>query len=140
MIMRLQVVTAAAAAAAALALASPAANAADNEAGVPLQPQEAAGTWTLETQGRDVCTLTLGARRQVQFGYQVTGAAACNAVLPEPVWGWMPTGDGMTFVGPKGVPQIAFNRWSNSLFVSHGSSGVDLQLRRGGSKSLAQNQ
>jgi hypothetical protein len=26
---------------------------------------------------------------------------------------------------------IAFNRWSNSLFVSHRSSGVDIQLKRG---------
>jgi hypothetical protein len=27
---------------------------------------------------------------------------------------------------------IAFNRWSNSLFVSHRASGADIQLRRGG--------
>jgi hypothetical protein len=26
----------------------------------------------------------------------------------------------------------SFNRWSNSLFVSHRSGGVDVQLMRGG--------
>jgi hypothetical protein len=27
---------------------------------------------------------------------------------------------------------LSFGRWSNSLFVSHQASGVDIQLQRGG--------
>jgi len=34
-------------------------------------------------------------------------------------------------VDGAGQPVIAFNRWSNSLFVSHRASGVDVQLKRG---------
>ena len=30
---------------------------------------------------------------------------------------------------------MGFNRWSNSLFVAHRSSGVDVQLRRGSPRS-----
>ncbi len=117
--------------AAALCLMAGAAPAADNEAGVPLQPNEAAGRWTIESKGQDICTLTLGTRRLAPEQYAVRGAAACNAVLPQPVAAWTPTHDGMAFVGPGGVTSIAFNRWSNSLFVSHASSGVDIQLKRG---------
>ncbi len=113
------------------ALGIPGARAADNEAGVPLQPTEAAGAWTLESHGQDLCTLTLGTRRQSASGYQVERTAACDAVLPQAVTAWMPTHDGMAFLGPTGATLIAFNRWSNSLFVSHTSSGVDVQLRRG---------
>ena len=117
--------------AAALYLMAGAAAAADNEAGVPLQPSEAAGRWTIETKGQDICTLTLGTKRLAPAQYDVSGAAACNAVLPQPVSAWTPTRDGMAFVGPGGATSIAFNRWSNSLFVSHPSSGVDIQLKRG---------
>ena len=37
----------------------------------------------------------------------------------------------MRLVSADGAPLLSFNRWSNSLFVSHRSSGVDVQLRRG---------
>ena len=47
-----------------------------------------------------------------------------------------PTKDGMQLIGADGQPVIAFHRWSNSLFVSHRSSGVDIQLRRGGPRGL----
>ena len=118
--------------AAALCLMAGAALAADTEAGVPLQPSEAAGQWTLESKGQDLCTLTLGTKRLARTRTTPwRGAAACNAVLPQPVSAWTPTHDGMAFVGAGGVTSIAFNRWSNSLFVSHTSSGVDIQLKRG---------
>ena len=38
----------------------------------------------------------------------------------------------MQLIDAGGQPLIAFHRWSNSLFVSRRSSGVDIQLRRGG--------
>ena len=40
--------------------------------------------------------------------------------------------DGAALVDGQGQVLIDFNRWSNSLLVSHQSSGVDVQLRRGG--------
>lgn len=102
-----------------------AAYAADNEAGVPLTPQEAAGAWTISSQGQDLCTLTLSA------GHGVKSPASCNSVLPAAPTGWQPTSDGMQFMGSDGKSIIAFHRWSNSLFVSHRRSGEDIQLRRG---------
>jgi hypothetical protein len=38
----------------------------------------------------------------------------------------------MALTDPGGKTILAFHRWSNSLFVSHRASGVDVQLRRGG--------
>ncbi|MHB8529780.1 MAG: AprI/Inh family metalloprotease inhibitor [Caulobacteraceae bacterium] len=113
-----------------LALAG-AAQAADNEAGVPLSPREAAGAWTLESQNRDICRVDLGARRAGKAGYRVRIASDCGASLPAGATAWVPTRDGMALVGSDGTVLIGFNRWSNSLFASHRSSGVDLMLRRG---------
>jgi hypothetical protein len=98
----------------------------DNEAGVPLTPAEAAGAWTVASQGRDLCILTLGAAHTVKT------QASCSDAIPGNPTGWQPTKDGMQLTGAGGQPLIAFHRWSNSLFVSHRSSGVDIQLRRGG--------
>ncbi len=104
----------------------------DNEAGVPLKPAEAAGPWTIESGGHALCTLTLGA------GHTVKAPATCGDVLPTTPTGWQPTKDGMQLVGADGQPVIAFHRWSNSLFVSRRSSGVDIQLRRGGPGNIGQ--
>ena len=98
----------------------------DHEAGVPLSPTEAAGAWTVSSAGRDLCVLTLGA------GHTVKAPAACADALPGDPTAWRPTRDGMELTGAGGQGAIAFHRWSNSLFVSHRSSGVDIQLRRGG--------
>jgi hypothetical protein len=108
------------------------ASAADNEAGAPLKPAEAAGAWTIESGGHALCTLTLGA------GHTVKAPAACGDVLPTRPTGWQATTDGMQLVSADGQPVIAFHRWSNSLFVSHRSSGVDIQLRRGGPGNIGQ--
>lgn len=97
----------------------------DNEAGVPLTPAEAAGVWTVASQGKDLCVLTMGA------SHTVKAPATCNEALTGNPTGWQATKDGMQLVN-GGQPVIAFHRWSNSLFVSHRSSGVDIQLRRGG--------
>jgi hypothetical protein len=107
------------------------ASAADHEAGVPLSPAEAAGAWVLNN-GPDtpVCTVTLHAAKAGTSGFAADAPAACGAALPAGVTGWAPTGDGMALTGADGKVLIAFNRWSNSLFVSHRSSGIDLQLRR----------
>jgi uncharacterized low-complexity protein len=112
------------AAAASLATAS-VATAEDNEAGAPLTAAEAVGAWTVASQGQDLCTLRLGA------GNSVKAPASCNDALPGNPTSWRPTKDGMQLIGANGQPIIAFHRWSNSLFVSRRTSGVDIQLRRG---------
>lgn len=119
-------IIAAALAATALLAGAAVAQTGDNEAGVPLTPAEAAGAWTVASQGRDLCVLTLGA------AHSVKAPASCNDALTGNPTGWQPTKDGMQMTGAGGQPMLAFHRWSNSLFVSHRSSGVDVQLRRGG--------
>ncbi|MBW8815459.1 MAG: AprI/Inh family metalloprotease inhibitor [Caulobacterales bacterium] len=101
----------------------------DREAGVPLSPAEAAGAWTLESAGHPICTIRLGADRSAR------AASDCAGALPGAPAGWRPTADGMALIGANGQALLGFNRWSNSLFVSHRASGVDVQLRRGGPMS-----
>jgi hypothetical protein len=119
-------------AAAGLLLSAGAALAADNEAGVPLSPTEAAGGWTLESGGRAICRVELSAQKAGQTGFGAHASGDCGAAFQGAVAGWTPTGDGMALTAPDGKLLLAFNRWSNSLFVSHRSSGVDIQLQRGG--------
>jgi hypothetical protein len=128
--MRVQLI-AAGLAAALLAGASPAL-AEDNEAGVPLTPAEAAGTWTIESAGHALCTVTLSASHTVKT------SASCSEYFPASPTAWQPTKDGMALTDASGQASIAFHRWSNSLFVSHRASGVDIQLRRGGPGQIGQ--
>ena len=107
----------------ALALVSTAALAADNEAGVPLSPAEAAGAWTIETGGHSLCTLQLGANHSVK------APGDCGGTFASAPTSWQSTNDGMALTGADGQT-LSFGRWSNSLFVSHRSSGEDVQLRR----------
>ena len=102
-----------------------AAMAADHEAGVPLSPAEAAGAWTVETGGHAICIIQLTANHGASPGQN------CGDSLPAGVTGWTSTADGMALTGQGGEVLAPFNRWSNSLFVSHRSSGVDVQLMRG---------
>ena len=102
------------------------ARAADNEAGVPLSPAEAGGVWTLEADGHDVCAVTLGGQ-----DHAASADKPCAGAFDGAPAGWRPTADGMELLGSDGKPLIAFGRWSNSLLVSHRSSGIDIQLRRG---------
>jgi hypothetical protein len=120
----------AAAALAALSGLPLAAAAEDNEAGVPLTPAEAAGAWTLDAGSRPACVLTLGTQK-VGAGYAVKAGSDCAGVLSATPAAWLPTADGMKLVTADGQTLIGFNRWSNSLFVSHRASGKDVQLRRG---------
>ena len=99
--------------------------AADREAGVPLTPAEAAGGWTLSTQGHAVCLVRLGARHTARTDGDCSGALSTQPT------GWAPTEDGMRLTGPGGQTVMAFDRWSNSLFVSEKGSTADVQLRRG---------
>jgi hypothetical protein len=117
---------AAAAAAAALVAGASSVRAADNEAGVPLTPTEAAGSWTVASNGQDLCTVTLSA------SHGAKAQSSCRDVIPGAPTTWQSTSDGVQLLSADGHELIAFHRWSNSLFVSHRSSGVDLQLRRGG--------
>jgi len=118
------------ASAAALALGAGTALAVDHEAGVPLTPQEAAGTWTLQSQGHPICLVKLTGQK-VGAGFAASAPDTCSGALPGGVAGWAPTADGMALTGGDGQVLLAFNRWSNSLFVSHRASGTDLQLMRG---------
>ena len=102
-----------------------AAMAADHEAGVPLTPAEAAGAWTVETGGHAICVI------QLRADHGASPAQNCGDSLPAGVTGWTATADGMALTGAGGQVLAPFNRWSNSLFVSHRSSGVDVQLMRG---------
>jgi hypothetical protein len=102
-----------------------AAMAADHEAGVPLVPAEAAGAWTVETGGHAICII------QLTSDHLAKPAQNCGDSLPAGVTGWTATADGMALTGQGGQVLAPFNRWSNSLFVSHRSSGVDVQLMRG---------
>jgi hypothetical protein len=97
---------------------------ADNEAGVPLQPGEAAGAWSLESNGQPLCAIDLGRR------YVVRAETGCESALPATPSRWAPTEDGMRLVAADGRTVVGFHRWSNSLFVAHTPNG-DLQLRRG---------
>ncbi|HEV7386116.1 MAG TPA: AprI/Inh family metalloprotease inhibitor [Phenylobacterium sp.] len=117
---------------AALLAGASAAIAEDNQAGVPLTPAEAAGAWTIESAGHALCTVTLSASHTVKT------SATCGEYLPVSPTGWQTTKDGMALTGSDGQPLIAFQRWSNSLFVAHRSSGVDIQLRRGGPGNIGQ--
>jgi hypothetical protein len=128
--MRVQLI-AAGVAAAALAGVSPAL-AEDNEAGVPLTAAQAAGTWTIESAGHALCTVTLSASNTVKT------SPTCSEYFPTSPTRWRPTKDGMALTDASGQANIAFHRWSNSLFVSHRASGVDIQLRRGGPGQIGQ--
>jgi len=118
--MRLLILATAAAALAVPALAE------DNQAGVPLAASEAAGAWTVSSGGQDLCVLSFTAQHAVR------APATCADALPTRPTAWKATRDGVRLLGADGAPLIAFNRWSNSLFVSHRASGADIQLRRGG--------
>lgn len=117
--------------AAGLLAAAPAALAEDNQAGVPLSPAEAAGAWTIKSAGHALCTVTLGAAHTVKT------SASCSAYFPTSPTSWQTTKDGMQLTSADGQ-SVAFQRWSNSLFVSHRASGVDIQLRRGGPGQVGQ--
>jgi hypothetical protein len=118
-----------------LLLAAAPAGAADDEAGVSLSPAEAVGVWTVESDGKSLCVLKLGAEKVSATAFALKIPASCGGVLPQNVAGWSPSAHGMTLVGADGQNLVGFGRWSNSLLVSHPSSGVDVQLRRGGPNS-----
>src|SRR5579864_4754550 len=116
--------------AAAAVLCAGVAAAADNEAGVPLSPGDAAGVWTLESGGQAICRVALSARA-TGAGFLATPDGGCGDALPAGVAGWAPTGDGMALTGAGGKVLLPFDRWSNSLFVAHIGSGRNVQLMRG---------
>jgi Protease inhibitor Inh len=118
-------------ASAGMAAAQEAAGTGDHEAGVSLSPSEAAGAWTLESGGHSICVLKLGAEKIAGGAFKAEASSNCGDTLPAGVAGWTPSAHGMNLVDAGGQTLIGFGRWSNSLLVSHRSSGVDVQLRRG---------
>lgn len=104
-----------------------------DQVGMPLTiPDASAQGWTLETAGHSVCQVRLGAQPVSKGVYRTDIPADCGQVLPGGVVGWRPVTDGAALVDGQGQILIDFDRWSNSLLVSHRSNGVDIQLRRGG--------
>lgn len=98
----------------------------------PLSPGDGAGRWTLSTKGGAVCAVTLKTAPAPGPAYAADISQGCRDAYPlTGATGWKPTADGMALVGPDAAPAVTFERWSDSLFVSHRSSGVDLQLTRG---------
>ena len=129
---------------AALALAAGAASAQDMNAmsreqvGTPLAVSDAAAQgWTLETRGHSICKVGLGAAAVAKDVYRVEIPADCGQVLPAGVVGWKSVTDGAGLVDGQGQVLIDFDRWSNSLLVSHQSNGVDIQLRREAPKAVS---
>lgn len=102
-------------------------------AGKPLLPAEAAGVWTLQSKGGAICAVTLTPRSAAVGGDFVAsvGPQCLDAYAMAAVAAWRPTHDGLAFTAGDGSLVVAFNRWSDSLFVSHRANGVDLQLARG---------
>lgn len=98
----------------------------DREAGVPLTPAEAAGGWTLSSNGQVVCEIRLTASHRVRAG------AACSSLLADEPTAWAPTNNGVRLLDGSGRTVVSFDRWSNSLFVSVVGSQTDIQMRRGG--------
>lgn len=114
-------------------LAQDMAGMARDEVGTPLAVSDAAAQgWTLEQASHAVCKVGLKSTVVSKGVYRVDIPADCGAALPSSVAGWRPVTDGAALVDGQGKILIDFNRWSNSLLVAHHSSGVDLQLRRGG--------
>ncbi|HLI67825.1 MAG TPA: AprI/Inh family metalloprotease inhibitor [Caulobacteraceae bacterium] len=102
------------------------------QAGVPLAVKDAAAqAWTLETKGRSICRVRLTAEPAGAGAYRAEVPADCGDALPVGISSWKPVTDGAGLLDGAGQVVVDFNRWSNSLLVSHRSSGVDLQLRRG---------
>ena len=102
----------------------------DDQAGMRLSPSEAAGRWTLQSGGAEICALTLKPSRSGAGDFGMD-PGSCGDALPRGASGWLPTDNGMAITDGRGRRLLPFDRWSNSLFVSHRSSGMDLQLRRG---------
>ena len=103
------------------------------KAGKPISPAEAAGPWTLQSKGGANCAVTLTARSAAVDGSFVAtiGPECLEAYAMQAVAAWKPTADGLAFTAGDGSNVVGFNRWSDSLFVSHRASGADLQLSRG---------
>jgi hypothetical protein len=114
----------------ALLLLAGGAVAADHEAGVPLSPSEAAGAWSLQSNGQTLCVLDFGRTRRAR-GFAVRARNNCAEALHGLPVAWAPTADGMRLLGADGATVMTFDRWSNSLLVSRIGSAGDLQLRRG---------
>jgi len=103
----------------------------DHQAGIPLQPADAASQrWTLESNGRNVCQVGLTAEPAGNGAYRAMVGPDCGGTLGA-VAAWRPMSDGAAVLDGSGQVLIHFNRWSNSLLVAPRRAGVDLQLRRG---------
>ncbi len=104
---------------------------ADGQAGAPLAPADAAGPWTVQLAGQELCVIKLEATKTASGAYGLRQPADCGAALPANLTGWTPNDHGMTLIGQDGQPAMSFGRWSNSLLVSHRSAGQDVSLQRG---------
>jgi hypothetical protein len=93
-------------------------------------PAGVADSWLVESHGQVLCALRLSNRKTKGGFFGAEVPAECGGALPAGVAGWRPTADGVELVGAGGSTVIAFERWSESLFVSTGAGAPDLQLSR----------
>jgi hypothetical protein len=96
----------------------------------PASPGAVADAWQLQSRGRVVCTLELYGRAPKGGPYAAEIPSDCRGALPPGVVGWKPTPEGIALVARDGAAVVAFERWSESLFVSTGAGAPDLQLAR----------
>ncbi len=118
------------AAAVAAALWPPLSAAQAQPAGAAPKPGDVADAWLLQGRGQIICRLTLSGRATKAGPYGAEIPADCRNALPAGAAGWKPIADGIALVAADGSVLVAFERWSESLFVSTGAGAPDLQLAR----------
>ena len=106
----------------------------DDQPPAPLTSAEAAGPWTLESDGRPICELDLGREKISHSGFALTVPLACGDALPSNLVAWAPAPDGVRLVGWDDRALLGFSRLGDGRLVSHRGDGADLQLQRGDPK------
>jgi hypothetical protein len=96
----------------------------------PARRGDVADAWQLQSHGHTVCRLTLSGRPTRAGPYGADIPEACREALPAGAAGWTPIPDGLALVAAYGAVLVAFERWSESLYVSSGAGAPDLQLAR----------
>jgi hypothetical protein len=100
-------------------------------AGLPIKPSDAAaGPWTLTTDHKPICTLSLSADRSATGVYGVDIPADCAPALPSSVAGWKPVADGLALVGADGAVLADFNQWTTRDLVAPRRGAPFLELTR----------
>ena len=103
--------------------------AADHQPAAPVT--DAAGPWTLESDGRPICVLDFGKEKISAASFALTVPMACGDALPSDVVAWTAAANGVRLVGFDDSSVMGFSRSSDDVLVSRRSDGMVLQLERG---------